>query len=273
MNDYEFKMGVLLADTALPFEEAVGIAHELGAPYVEYSVPEEKLTDEHAEYRKRILDDAGLQTHAVGCSPPNPFKKLHIDEVELAKLRAYPDFVRDLDNVRRSMAFAKIVGAPQVQCSGFAWPGEFRTGKRPGPTWSRRYAAGGGIIPEAELEKIVEQIDSTRFKAKWCPGDAMLSGEFDTVTTGFENLKPYLTSLHLKDTRTIDGPSCKFEWCELGTGDPDYAALFRSFARDQTDVVIAAASHYEPPGGTPADGLRINYRKALVLAEQAVAAT
>ena len=70
----------------------------------------------------------------------------------------------------------------------------------------------------------------------------------DTVTTGYENLKPYLTNLHLKDTRTIDGPSCKFEWCELGTGDPDYTALFRSFARDRTDVVIAAASHYEPPG-------------------------
>lgn len=78
MNAYEFKMGVLLADTALPFEEAVGVAQELGAPYVEYSVPEDKLTDEHARYRKRILDDAGLQTHAVGCSPPNPFKKLHI---------------------------------------------------------------------------------------------------------------------------------------------------------------------------------------------------
>ncbi len=308
MNDYEFKMGVLLADTALPFEEAVGIAQELGARFVEYSVPEDKLTDEHADYRKRILDDAGLHTHAVGCSPPNPFKKLHIDEVELAELGAYPEFKRDLDNIRRSMAFAKIVEAPQVQCSGFAWPGEFRTGKRPGPTWSKRYAAGGGFIPPAELEKIVqafrwvadladehdidvllsvhpweyvntsrhyleivEQIDSTRFKAKWCPGDAILSGEFDTVTTGFENLKPYLTSLHLKDTRTIDGPSCKFEWCELGTGDPDYAALFRSFARDRTDVVIAAASHYEPPGGKPADGLRINYQKALVLAEQAVA--
>ena len=50
-------------------------------------------------------------------------------------------------------------------------------------------------------------------------------------------------------------------------------ALFRTLARDRTDVVIAAASHYKPPGGTPADGLRINYQKALVLAEQAVAAT
>ena len=69
--------------------------------------------------------------------------------------------------------------------------------------------------------EIVEQIGSPRFKAKWCPGDAMLSVESDTVTTGYENLRLYLTSLHLKDTRTIDGPSCKFEWCELGTGDPD----------------------------------------------------
>ncbi len=309
MNDYQFKMGILLAETALPFEEAVGMARELGARYVEYFVEPDKLTDEHANYRRRILDDAGLRTHAVGCSPPNPFKTLHIDEVKLADLRTYPEFVRDLDNLRRAMAFARIVGAPQAQCSGFAWPGEFHTGKRPSPTWSWRYDTRGGIIPPPELEKIVaalrivadladehdidvmlsvhpweyvntsrhfleivEPIDSPRFKAKWCPGDAMLAGELDTVTTGFENLKPYLKSLHLKDTRTIDGPSCKFEWCELGTGDPDYPALFRSFARDRPDVVIAAASHYAPPGGTPADGVRINYGKALAMAQQAVAA-
>ena len=89
------------------------------------------------------------------------------------------------------------------------------------------------------------------------------------LNTGYENLKPYLTSLHLKDTRTIDGPSCKFEWCELGTGDPDYAALFRTFARDRHDVLIAVAAHYAPPGGTPADGVGINHRKALELAKAA----
>jgi sugar phosphate isomerase/epimerase len=257
MNDYEFKMGVHLNETALPFEEAVGLAQELGARYVEYSVPPEELTEKHAAYCKRILDDAGLQTHVVGCTPP-PFKILHIDEVEHAELPTHSEFVRDLDNLRRSMAFGKFVGAPQAQCSGFAWPGEFHKFERPSPTWSKRYAADGGIIPPAELEKIVEAfrivadladehdidvllmvhpweyvntsrhyleivtpLDSPRFKAKWCPGDAMLSVESDTVTTGYENLRLYLTSLHLKDTRTIDGPSCKFEWCELGTGDPD----------------------------------------------------
>ena len=306
MSDYKFKMGLLLAETALPFEEAVGLAQELGVSHVEYFVEKEELTEKHASHCKRILDAAGLQTHMVGCTP-NPFKTLHIDEVELDGLRTYPEFVRDLENFRRCMSFAKIVEAPQVLCSGFAWPGEFHMPfKRPGPTWSTRYGAGGGVIPPAEQEKIVEalrivaqmadeddldvllmvhpweyvntsrhyleiveQIGSPRFKAKWCPGDAMLAGEADTVTTGYENLKPYLTSLHLKDTRTIDGPSCKFEWCELGTGDPDYAALFRTFARDRHDVLIAVAAHYAPPGGTPADGVRINHRKALELAEAA----
>ena len=309
MNDYEFKMGVLLAETALPFEEAAGVARELGARYVEYFVSEDMLTDEHAKHCRAVLEDAGLQTHGIGATP-FPFKTLHIDEVDLAGLRAYEEFERDIENLRRTMAFAKIVGSPNAQCSTFAWPGEFHKFTRPSPTWSKRYATGGGHIPPAELEKIVaafrivadladehdidiclsvhpweyvntsrhyvevvEQIDSPRFKAKWCPGDAMLASEFDTVTTGYENLKPYLTSLHLKDTRTIDGPSCKFEWCELGTGDPDYAALFRSFARDQADVVIAVASHYAPPGGTPADGVRLNYGKALELAELAAAAS
>ena len=52
----------------------------------------------------------------------------------------------------------------------------------------------------------------------------------------------------------------------------DYAALFRTFAHDRTDIVIAVATHYQPPGGTRADAMRRSYANTLRLVEQAQAA-
>ena len=58
----------------------------------------------------------------------------------------------------------------------------------------------------------------------------------------------------------------------IGTGDVDYPGLFRTFARDRTDIVIGVGTHFQPPGGTQADAMRINYRNTLRLTEQAVQA-
>ena len=308
-STYAFKMGVFFDETGLPFEQAAALAQELGARYAEFFVHPDQLTAQYAAHCRRVLDDAGLQAHAMG-SAPNPFKQIHIDQIELAELPTNPEFTHDLDLVRRAMDFAQIAGAPNVLVSGFAWPGEFQNGRRVSPTWPQRYATGGGFIPPAELDKlakaftiiaelaerqdmhiaisvhpweyantsrnyrrIVERVNSLRLRAKWGPGDAYNCGELDTVTTGYQNLKPYLTSLHLKDLRTLDGPTCEFEYCAVGTGDVDYAGLFRTFARDHTDIVIGVATHFQPPGGTQVDAMRINYRNTLRLTEQAVQAS
>ena len=110
---YTFKMGVFFDETGLPFEPAAALAQELGARYAEFFVHPDQLTAQYATHCRRVLDDAGLQAHAMG-SAPNPFKQIHIDEIELAALPTNPEFVHDLDLVRRSMEFAQIVGAPNV---------------------------------------------------------------------------------------------------------------------------------------------------------------
>ena len=308
MGNYKFKMGMFLSESGLPFEQAAELAQELGADYAEISVESDDLTEAHAAHCQQVLDATGLKVHAVSLGPP-PFKQIHIDQIELGDLATHPEFARDLDIVRRGIDFAKILGSPNVLVHGFAWPGEYQGGKKVSPTWRQRYASRGGEIPPAELDKlakgfgmaadlaeredidigigmmpwnytntsgnfrrIMERVGSPRLKCKWGPADNYNSGELDTVTTGYQNLKPYLTSLHLKDLNVQDGPGLKFKYGPIGSGDIGYAALFRTFARDHTDIVIAVACHFQLPGDTRPNTMRHNYANTLKLTEQALAA-
>ena len=70
----------------------------------------------------------------------------------------------------------------------------------------------------------------------------------------------------------LDGPGLEFEYGPIGSGDVDYAELFRTFARDRTDIVIAVATHYQLPGDTKANAMRLNYANTLDLTKQALAA-
>lgn len=303
---YSFKIAAFLDECGLPFAAAAKLAQDLGASHAEFFVGQDELTMEYGTHCRRVLDAAGLQAHAVGSSP-NPLKLIHLDEIALEDLPTHPEFVHDLGLIRRAIPFAKEVGSPNVLVQGFAWPGEYQNGKKVSPTWRQRYATGGGQIPEQELEKlakafgivadladgegidiaigmmpwnytscsrnfrqIMERVDSPRLKCKWGPADNYNAGEHDTITNGYLNLKPYLTSLHLKDVHVVDGPGLEFDYRPIGTGDPDYAALFKTFARDHTDIVIAVATHYIPAGGTRVDAMRTNYANTLRLVDEAL---
>lgn len=61
------------------------------------------------------------------------------------------------------------------------------------------------------FRRIMDRVGSPRLRCRWGPSDNYNSGEADTVTASYQRLKPYLTSLHLKDIHVSDGPACKFE--------------------------------------------------------------
>ena len=308
-DSYTFKLGVNLSETGESFERAVELAQELGAGYAEFFVNDRAhLSAAGAAPYRRRLEAHGLLVHGIGCTP-NPFKELHIDKLDLADIPTHPTFRHDLDLVRRSIDFCQGVGGANVRVHGFAWPGEYQQGQRVSPTWPQRYATGGGRIPPETQDKLVKawssvaelaerhatdiaigmmpwnytntshnfcrimaRVGSPRLRCRWGPADNYNSGEVDTITAGYRRLKPYLTSLHLKDLRVQDGPACRFAYVPVGDGDVDYAALFRTFAHDHTDIVIAVATHYQPPDGTRADAMRQSYTNMLRLVEQAQAA-
>ena len=149
-----FKLGLFLDETGEPFERAVEVAQELGAGYAEFFVRDANdLTETKAAIYRRRLDECGLRAHAVGFSP-NPFKTIHLDQIALQDVPTHANFRHDMDVLRRSMDFAGIVGSPNVLVQRFAWPGEYEGSRRVSPTWSQRYAGGGGAILPAELEKL-----------------------------------------------------------------------------------------------------------------------
>ncbi|MGH2355637.1 MAG: TIM barrel protein [Chloroflexota bacterium] len=121
--------------------------------------------------------------------------------------------------------------------------------------------------------RIMERVGSAHLRCKWGPADSYNSGEHDTVGTTYRLLRPYLTSIHLKDAHVLDGAACRFQYVPTGTGDVPYAALFEQFARDRTDAVIAVATHYRVPDAPPETAMRTNIQNTRRLMAQGLAAT
>jgi sugar phosphate isomerase/epimerase len=185
-----------------------------------------------------------------------------------------------------------------VNLHSFAWPGEYSAGK---PTWPMRWYTGGGVIAEADMEKlaamlapaveaaeqqgvdlvfsqeswiytnttvnfrrVAERLGSSRVKVMWTPADNLCSGEPQVETAGFLNVRPYLHSLHLKNLRIFDGAKLQFEYCSLADGEVDYVAVLRNLRDSRIDAVLALAAHFQPPGGSNVDAM---YRNAAELRE------
>ena len=151
----------------------------------------------------------------------------------------HPAFRRDFTALVRSMQIAAHIGVSAVGTFTFAWPGEYTAGK---PTWPMRWMTRGGLIAKVDEDKwlkafslvveqaekydvdvalsmmpwnytnttvnfrhLAERLGSNRLKLMWGPADNLNSGEWDTATAGFQNARPYLHGLHIKDLHVKDG--------------------------------------------------------------------
>ena len=191
------------------------------------------------------------------------------------------------------MQAAKRLGVDSVLVYSFAWPGEYSAGK---PTWPMRWLTRGGVIANIDMEKLlkvfslvieeaekndinivlgnlpwhytnttthcrqlIENLNSKRIRVMWHPSDNLTSGELDSATAGFMNIRPFLHSLHVKDLRVIDGLNLNFEYCPIGEGDVDYITVLRNLREHRIDAVFAVATHFTLPNSDGADTMRINF--------------
>jgi sugar phosphate isomerase/epimerase len=296
-SDYRFKLGMYLGELDLPFDESLATAKEIGAEYVWFNTlkgetPIGRMSDAEVDRLAQRVAHHNLKIFLLNAG--NPFKEIHLTDLKVENPESNSDFSKQLADLTRSMAVAQRIGVSAVGCFTFAWPGEYTAGK---PTWPMRWATRGGIISELDLDKLVrafslvleraerynvdvalsqmpwnytntttnfrrlaEKLGSKRIKVMWGPADNWNSGECDVATAGFQNVRPFLHGLHLKNLHVTDGPRLKFDYKPLGEGDVDYVAILKQLRDHRSDAILSVSTHFRPPSGDRVEAMRINYR-------------
>ena len=293
---HKFRTALFLGELQMPLEEALPVARDIGVEYVWFTdLPDRPAV---AEMSDSEVDEIGEKVAAHGLkllmiSAASPFKFIHLTDLEVDSLAEHPEFRKDLDDLVRSMVIASRLGVGVVSAYSFAWPGEYTAGK---PTWPMRWLTRGGFVADVEMEKLVrafslvveqaekhdvdvsvsmmpwnytnttgnfrrlaERLRSDRIKVMWGPADNYNCGEWDVATTGFNNVRPYLHSLHIKDLRVNDGLNLDFDYLPLGEGDVDYPTVLRNLRDHGSDAILSIATHFRPPSGSAEEAMRINY--------------
>ena len=302
---HKFRTALFLGELQMPLEQALPVARDIGVEYVWFTdLPD---WPEVAEMSDSEVDEIGEKVAAHGLkllmiSAASPFKFIHLTDFEVDSLAEHPEFRKDLDDLVRAMEIASRLGVGVVSAYSFAWPGEYTAGK---PTWPMRWLTRGGFIADVEMEKLVqafslvveqaekhavdvsvsmmpwnytnttgnfrrlaERLRSDRFKVMWGPADNYNCGEWDVATTGFNNVRPYLHSLHIKDLRVNDGLNLDFDYVPLGEGEVDYPTVLRNLRDHGSDAILSMATHFRPPSGSAEEAMRINYATLTGLIEQ-----
>jgi sugar phosphate isomerase/epimerase len=253
-----------------------------------------EMTDEAVDRFAAQVASRGLKLFLI--SAGTPFKQVHLSDLPLDTLDEHPTFQQDLHALVRSMAIAARTGAGAVCTYGFAWPGEYTAGKPTWPMrwltrggvpseldWQKLVRAFSMFLAEAErhgvdlvvhhlpwhytstttnfralAERLAGYPGATRLKVMWGPADNLNSGEADVATAGYLNVRPYLHGLHLKDLRVLDGLRRKFEYLPLGSGQVDYRTILRQLLADNSQAVLAVATHFRPPSGSRTEAMQIN---------------
>ena len=296
-NDrYAFKLGMYLPELDLPFDQSLATAREIGAKYVWFNRVKDEpeiasMTDIQAEQIAKRVTSHDLEIFLLNAG--NPFKQIHLAELDLNTLPDHPAFQRDFQALVRSMQIASRIGVRAVGSFTFAWPGEYTAGK---PTWPMRWMTRGGVISGVDADKwqkafslvaeqaekygvdvalsmmpwnytnttgnfrrLVERLGSRRIKVMWGPADNVNCGEWDTATAGFQNVRPFLYGLHLKDLHVNDGLQLDFEYRPLGEGDVDYLTVLRNLRKHRSDAVLCVSTHFRPPSGSLLEAMQINF--------------
>ena len=290
---YEFKIGICLQMTGHPFERAMALGAELGAEYawcnLDYAL--EGAPGGTLEGISKVEERTGVKMFML---TGDSFSNFQLTDLDLDTMQDDPTFRQHVDGYVRSMDAAAQLGAGAAQGYTFLWPGNWSS-------WPMRWLTRGGIIAEVDMEKLVkaytivleeaekydvdvvvgnlpwdytatttnfrllaERLGSHRLKFMWHPSDNLTCGEWDSATMGFQNIRPYLHSLHMKDlhVRPIDGihrVDKNTDYRPLGDGDVDWHTILRSMRDTRSEAVLAVATHFVPEGGTDEDAMRTNF--------------
>ena len=272
------------------------------------------FSDSQADDFGKRLEAQGVQPLMIGSST---FKQVHLADIDINTMAEHSQFQQHFTKLVRTMQVGDRLGYRDICTFTFAWPGEYTTGSPRGagsPTWPMRWITRGGIISRTDMDKlekgfslmireaerydvnlvlmqmpwnytnttgnfrrIAERLSSPRIRVMWGPADNLNSGESDVATAGFQNVRPYVHGLHMKDLRVNYGPDLDFTYCPIGQGETDYKLVLKNLHEHSCPAFLSIASHCVLPGGNPQDPdaceeiLRSNYRTVSTIVERITA--
>ncbi|NPV10072.1 MAG: sugar phosphate isomerase/epimerase [Anaerolineae bacterium] len=286
---YAFKLGVVLEEIHPDPEVSLPFARDLGMTHVEFGSlwgrPLDQTSEADRERMRELLHQHGLQVAMVG---PSTFKMVYLGHLRLDELASDPPFRRELESMRRVLEAARYFGSPLARTFSFRREGMVGLGN-PSP----RLPAGGEIEPgmleklghalrlicevadEAGVDlglenvrscwantghntrRIVEAVGSPHLKVVWDPANAFVSGEEAAFPEGYDQVKPYVAHVHLKDARLLDPATGLTAWERIGDGEVDYKGQLAALMADGYRGVVSVETHYQPAGKSPAEATRL----------------
>ena len=290
-DKFPFKLSVVMEELGQDFEEGLKVAKNLGIRHAEFhQLWGESVADASFDTRARakgLFEIHEIQPYMI---TPTTFKSVLLGNVSLANIETDPSFVREMEMLRRSIDVAKFFGVSMIRVfsfrrdsmAGLGNPsprvpkgGEFSDEMQAKVTRGLQFAcsaaedAGITLVLENvrscwansghNLGLILRRVDSPLFKAIWDPANAYVCGEDDYFPTGYEAVKPYMASFHIKDAVVEDNKTGLTRWERIGDGDLRYLEQLRELKEVGFNGNISIETHWSPPGGDPISNTRRTY--------------
>ena len=297
---YEFNIGLCL-QFGTPFRDAMVLGRELGARFgwVDLDFALSEVGKGGLNAIGELSEEHGIELFLLG---NDIFSRLYLSDIDLERPLSHPGLARDMNRLIDAIRAASYLVIDAVLAHSFLWPGNWSK-------WPMRWLTRGGVIAEIDWQKLVkifalvlehaeqydvdlvignfpwnyaastvnfrslaERLNSKRVKFMWGPADNLTIGEFDAATAGFQHIRPYLHSLHLKDLRIrhidadrINRQNKNIDYCPLGEGHVDFAAILHKLRDTESEAILAVYTHFEVENGTPQDAMRIQFEKLRAL--------
>ena len=294
-----FRLGIIPSEISDDLDVALPVVRELGLRHVElsyvYGKPFQSLSSTELREVAARLHDAGMEVVVGGTECLKPVLIGHVRDDP----REEPYFREHLAMLRHALSAARLLGASIVRLYAFRKEGMVGLGN-PSPI-----LPGGGSIPDHVVEMaaiglrlagdlaldagitlavenvrscwantggntatLVAAADHPAVRICWDPANDHVSGGVP-YPSGYEAVRPYLVSVHLKDARIVDRAGGYAAWAPVGTGEVDLVAQLRALIADGFRGLASLETHWATSDGSRAEGTRISFAGLVAAIERA----
>jgi L-ribulose-5-phosphate 3-epimerase len=286
-----FSLCVVAEEISPDLERSLAVAHELGIEYVEldqlWGQPIYAAEPEYMARAKRLLEHHGI---GMRMAAPITFKTLLLGDIPLEEIEGSPAFQQELAAFRGQLKAARYFEAPLARVysgrrdemidlgnpsprhpKGGAFPEEMQAKVAHFLTIACREAERAGVMLALEnvrscwgnsghnLAIIRERVGSPWLQILWDPSNGYVSGEEDAFPAGYEEVKPHIVHMHLKDAVVVDASAGLTRWERIGDGAFDFVGQMRATIQSGFAGCVSIETHWAPEGGNPELNTRRTY--------------